>query len=88
MKLILSYLYLVPVLMEANEYAVYLDAPVWRHSSVLREDAFAFFDTPREIVLLIKFGEFEEPLVMAGGGRHLVCCNAVPECLESLEENN
>jgi hypothetical protein len=52
---------------------------------VLREDAFAFFDTSREIALLIKFGKVEEPLVMIGGSSHRVC---VPECLESLEESN
>jgi hypothetical protein len=52
---------------------------------VLREDAFAFFNTSREIALLVNFGEVEEPLVMIGGGSHRVC---VLECLESLEESN
>jgi hypothetical protein len=73
--------------MGANKQAAYLDAPVWRHSSVLREDAFAFFDTPRVIALLVKFLEFEERLVMTGDSSHLVCCNAVPECFECLEEH-
>jgi hypothetical protein len=54
---------------------------------VLREDAFTFCDTPREIALLAKSGEFEELFVMIGDGSHCVCCNAAPECLERLGES-
>lgn len=61
---------------------------------MLREDAFAFFNTSREIALLVKFGEVEEPLVIAekplitGGSSHRMCCNALPGCLKNVEESN
>jgi hypothetical protein len=54
---------------------------------VLREDAFAFFNTSREIALLVKFGEVEEPLI-TGGSSHRMCCNALPGCLKNVEESN
>jgi hypothetical protein len=52
---------------------------------VLREDAFAFFNTSWEIALLVKFGKVEELLTIIGGSSYRMY---IPECLESLEESN
>jgi hypothetical protein len=67
---IFLYLGLFPVLVCSYEYAVYLDAPVWKYSSVLPESAFALFYALRELALLLECGQIDESLQVIGKGDH------------------
>jgi hypothetical protein len=74
----------VPILVSSYEDAVYFDVPVWRRSGVIPENAFALFDTLRELAFLVKLSKVPESLVIVGK-----CSRGISRgCVFADEESN